>query len=227
MTSDAATVSINVTEVNDPVVVVNDSKSTAEDTALTFPASDLTANDNAGPNESDQTLTVSGVILTPDTHGSVMLNAGQITYTPAANYNGAASFDYQVCDNGTTGGAPDHLCGTGTVNVTVDSVNDNPVAVNDAAATNEDTSVTIDVLANDSDIEGDALSLASATNGSNGTVTIVNNKAVYTPNADFNGGDSFSYTASDGHGGSATGTVTVTINPVNDAPVAKADSSHY
>ena len=220
LTSEAATVSITVTEVNDPVIVANDSKSTPEDTALTFPASDLTANDSAGPNESDQTLTVTGVITTPDTHGSVALNAGQITYTPAANYNGPASFDYQVCDNGTTNGSPDHQCGTGTVNITVDSVNDNPIAANDAATTDEDTPVIIDVVSNDTDVDGDLLTLDSVNSAANGTVTISSGKALFSPSANFSGTGSFTYVVKDGQGGQATGNVTVTINPVNDAPTA-------
>jgi hypothetical protein len=66
------------------------------------------------------------VSATADTHGTVSLSSGTITYSPDANYNGAASFTYQVCDNGTTDGAPDSKCTNGTVNVTVNSVNDAP-----------------------------------------------------------------------------------------------------
>jgi len=66
------------------------------------------------------------VSATADTHGTVSLSSGTITYSPDQNYNGAASFNYQVCDNGTTNGAPDSKCTTGTVNVTVNSVNDAP-----------------------------------------------------------------------------------------------------
>ena len=90
-----------------------------------FAASDLTANDVAGPaNESNQTLTVTGVAATAATHGTVVLNADNtVTYTPAANYNGPASFSYTITDDGTTAGVLTPLSATGTVNVTVTEVN--------------------------------------------------------------------------------------------------------
>jgi DNA/RNA endonuclease G (NUC1) len=223
--SNTATVSINVTEVNDAPVANNDDKTASEDTALTFPASDLAGNDTTGAaNEGGQTLTVSNVIATGNTHGTVSLDGGQVTYTPAANYNGPASFDYTVCDNGTTNGAANSQCATGTVNVTVSTTNDNPVAVNDTASTDEDTAVTINVTANDNDLDGDGLSPESAGNGAHGTTAIVGNDVVYTPAANYNGSDSFTYTVSDGQGGTASATVAVTINPVNDAPTANSQS---
>src|SRR5258707_282807 len=79
----------------------------------------------------------------------------------AADCNVPASCDYHVCDDGTTNGAPDPKCTTGTVNVTVNSVNDNPVAVNDSATTDEDNAVSIDLVANDTDVDGDTLTLFS------------------------------------------------------------------
>src|SRR5207247_3579104 len=84
---------------------------------------------------------------------SVVLQSGQVVYTPDANYNGPASFNYQICDDGTTNGAPDPKCATGTVNVTVTEVNDDPVAANDAKSTSEDGSLSFpasDLTANDS-----------------------------------------------------------------------------
>jgi DNA/RNA endonuclease G (NUC1) len=225
LTSAAATVSINVTEVNDAVVVGDDSNITAEDTALSFPAGDLTINDNAGANEGGQTLTVMNVTQTLNTHGTVSLVSGQVTYIPDGNYNGPASFDYQVCDNGTTNGAPDAQCGTGVVNITVVSVNDNPVAVSDAATTDEDTPVTIDVIANDTDSDGGTPALTSVGGAANGSVSIQSGQAVFSPGANYSGTGSFSYTVIDGQGGTATGSVTVTINPVNDAPTANARSA--
>jgi DNA/RNA endonuclease G (NUC1) len=222
-----ATVTLNVTEVNDDPIAVNDSKQTTEDSTLNFAASDLTGNDSAGANESGQTLVIDMAISTPSTHGSVVLSAGQITYTPAADFNGPASFDYQVCDNGTTNGLADSKCTIGTVNVTVDSVNDNPVAVDDSATTNEDTSVTIDVVANDTDVDsGDTVTLEGVSNPVNGSVSINSGQAVFSPEADFHGTGSFDYSVSDGHGGTATGHVTVTVNSVNDNPVAVADSAN-
>ena len=225
--SNTSTVSILVTEVNDPPTATNDSKTTAEDTALTFAASDLTANDSPGPaDESNQTLTVTAVSPTADTHGTVALAAGQVTYTPAADYNGPASFSYTVCDNGTTTGSPDSKCTDATVNVNVTPVNDAPVASDDSAATDEDTSVQVSVLSNDTDVDGDALAVTAFTQGAHGSVTNNNGVLTYTPAHDYNGADSFTYTVTDNGttNGSpdpktATATVHITINPVNDPPV--------
>jgi DNA/RNA endonuclease G (NUC1) len=224
-TSNTATVTISVLEVNDAPTATADSKSTDEDTALTFAASDLTANDSTGPsNESSQTLTVTSVSSTVDTHGSVALDGGNVTYTPAPNYNGSASFTYQVCDNGFTAGLSDSLCTTSTVNVTVNSINDGPTASNDSATTDEDTPVTIDVLANDTDADNDSLTITAVSTPSHGGAVISNGKLVYTPNANYNGGDSFTYTITDGQL-SATATVNVTVSSVNDAPSATNDSA--
>jgi DNA/RNA endonuclease G (NUC1) len=224
LTSTAATVSITVTEVNDAVVAANDEKDAQEDTALIFPSSDLTTNDNAGPNEATQTLTVTNVISTPDTHGTVALDSGQVTYTPAAGYNGPANFDYQVCDNGTTNGAAAAQCAIARVNVTVASVNDGPVAVDDSATTDEDQAVSVDVIANDTDSDGGTPTLESVGGATNGSVSIVSGAAVFTPNANYHGTGSFTYVVSDGQGGTDTGDVTVTINAVNDAPTANPQS---
>ncbi|MCC7261084.1 MAG: tandem-95 repeat protein [Candidatus Latescibacteria bacterium] len=103
--------------------------------------------------------------------------------------------------------------------------NQPPVANSDAATTNEDTPIDIAVLGNDSDPDGDALSLTAVTQGAKGTVVILANQTVrYTPNANLNGPDSFTYTISDGKGGTATARVDVTITAVNDPPAAKDDT---
>ena len=118
------TVSITVTEVNDTPVAVGDSISVDEDDSRTF---DVRTNDNAGPNESGQTLTAT--IFTNPTHGDVVDNLdGTFTYTPDAGYNGLDGFIYRLCDDGTTNGAADVKCTTvgATVDVQVDSVNDAP-----------------------------------------------------------------------------------------------------
>ena len=100
-----------------------------------------------------------------------------------------------------------------------------PVALEDSAATNEDTPVTISVLANDTDDDGDTLSVISVTQGSQGGVTNNGTTVTYTPDENVNGGDSFTYTISDGKGDTVTATVTVTINPVDDPPVAANDAA--
>jgi hypothetical protein len=102
-----------------------------------------------------------------------------------------------------------------------------PLARNDDVATAEDTAVTIQPLANDSDPNGDSLKVSSIGNPSNGRARLSANSAVisYVPNADFFGQDSFTYEISDGFGGTASATVTVTVAAVNDAPIARADSA--
>ena len=218
--SNVATVSINVTADNDAPVANNDTKSTNEDTLLTFPASDLVANDSAGPaNESDQTLTVTAVGNAVD--GTVSLQSGTITFTPAPNFSGPASFKYTVCDSGTPS-----KCSvmTAIVNVNVNPVNDAPVATNDTATTNEDVSTDINVLANDTDVDSATLTAVvvngpahgSVTQGPNGTLT-------YTPAADYNGSDGFTYKANDGAADSNVATVSITVNSVNDEPTAVDD----
>jgi hypothetical protein len=122
LTSASRTVTITVNCINDPPLANSDSKSTFEDEALVFPASDLTANDTAGAtNETGQILNVSSVTATGDTHGIVGLASGAVTYTPDPGYVGAASFDYEVCDDGMSGNppSPDPQCATGTVNIRV------------------------------------------------------------------------------------------------------------
>src|SRR5215510_2407179 len=228
VSSNTSSVSITIAEVNDDVTAADDNKSTNEDTTLNFPASDLTGNDSAGPaNESGQTLTVTSVTPTANTHGTVSLNSGQVSYSPADNYNGAASFTYQVCDNGTTNGASDSKCATGTVNVTVNPVNDTPVVANDAYNTNEDTTLNgSSVLANDSDVDNDPLTAELVSTTHHGVLNFnVDGTFTYSPAANYNGPDSFTYKAKDpSNAESNVATVSLTINPVNDPPVAANDS---
>jgi len=105
--------------------------------------------------------------------------------------------------------------------------NSPPVANADSPTTNEDNAVTVAVLTNDTDADGDILSVTNKTDGAHGTVVInPDNTVTYTPNANYNGSDNFTYTASDGLGGNTVGTVNVAINPVNDPPVAVGDSAN-
>ncbi|EJL6722228.1 tandem-95 repeat protein, partial [Vibrio alginolyticus] len=150
-------------------------------------------------------------------NGTVSVNPdGSVTYTPNDNYHGADSFTYIV----TSGGVSEST----TVNVDVTPVNDAPVATNDNAVTDEDTPVTIDVLPNDTDIDGDTLSIQSASvPEAQGKVEIVDGKLVFTPAENFNGDAEITYTITDG---SLTdqAKVAVTVNPVNDAPTIKVDA---
>ena len=109
--------------------------------------------------------------------------------------------------------------------VTATPVNTAPTAVDDATTTAEGTAVDIDVVANDTDLEGDTLQVTSVTMPSNGTAVIKSGSATtitYTPNAGFHGSDSFTYVASDGNGGTDTGTVTVTVTAVDDEPANRS-----
>jgi VCBS repeat-containing protein len=98
-----------------------------------------------------------------------------------------------------------------------------PVARDDDATTDEDTAVNVPVLANDTDADNDTLTVSAWTQGQHGSVSLNNDGTLkYTPDANYNGSDSFSYTISDGQGGIASATVAITVTPVNDAPVANA-----
>jgi hypothetical protein len=202
-----ATVTITVEAVNDAPVAGDDDATTWEDTAVTI---DVLGNDSDVDGDS---LTVESA--TGATNGSVTIAGdGSVTYTPDLDFHGTDSFTYTVDD---ASAEPT----VATVNVTVEPVSDAPVAGDDDATTREDTAVTIDVLGNDSDIEGDSLKVDSATNGTNGSVTTAEDGSVtYTPAPDFHGTDSFTYAVADSTGAHTMATVTITVEPVNDAPVA-------
>ncbi|MBO0236466.1 tandem-95 repeat protein [Vibrio parahaemolyticus] len=150
-------------------------------------------------------------------NGTVIVNSdGTVTYTPNDNYVGEDTFTYVV----TSGGVSEST----TVEVNVTPVNDAPVAKGDIATTQEDTAVTIDVLPNDTDVDGDTLSIQSASVPSDqGTVEIVDGKLVFTPAENFNGDAEITYTVTDGQL-TDEAKVTVTVNPVNDAPTIKVDA---
>jgi LPXTG-motif cell wall-anchored protein len=153
-------------------------------------------------------------------HGSVTVNGnGTIDYTADAAYAGADSFGYQICDN-------DGACTSATVNITVTSLagNSPPTAVNDFDTTDEDTAVRITVRNNDSDPDGDSLSIGSFTQSIHGTVRLAGGALRYTPDSNWNGTDSFTYEVCDPDGACDTATVTVVVAPVNDAPVAYDDA---
>ena len=206
-----AVVAIAVNAVNDPPVASDDSAVTGRDTPAVI---DVLANDSDVDGDALEVIDLGD----PD-YGSVVDNGdGTVTYTPQPAYVGDDSFTYTVGDG--KGGTD-----TAAVNVTVTQPNDPPVAQDDSAATNEDTPVVIDVLANDSDANGDALTVVSAGGAANGVVTNNGTDVTYAPDADFNGIDAFTYTVSDGKGGQDTAAVTVSVTAVNDPPVA-ADEAY-
>jgi hypothetical protein len=212
------TVTVTVSNVNDAPTAANDSHITAEDTAV---AINVRANDSDLDNDA---LTIASI--TQASHGSVMIgtgvNAGQIVYAPSANFAGTDSFTYTISDG--NGGA------TAAVTVTVTAVNDAPVAANDGATMVEDAAVTINVTANDGDVDGDALSVTTVSTPAHGIATLITSgldagKVSYTPQINFTGADSFTYTIGDGAGGTATASVAVTVTAVNDAPAAANDAA--
>ncbi len=187
-----------------------------------------TVTEDSGPNSVDvlgndsdpdgDTLTVTAV--TQGAGGSVAITGGGtgVSYTPNPNFFGPDTFTYTISDG--NGGAD-----TATVNVTVTPVQDAPVANDDAATVAEDSAGNIiNVLGNDSDADGDALVITSVTQGLSGSAGNNGTSVSYTPNPDFFGSDSFTYTVTDGNGNFVTATVNVTVTNVNDAPVANDDS---
>ncbi|MFC1877149.1 Ig-like domain-containing protein [Thermodesulfobacteriota bacterium] len=214
--TDTATVEVTIDPENDAPVANNDTASTDEDTAVVV---DVLANDTDV--DAGDTLTVSAV--SQGTNGSVSItnNGNNVTYTPNADFNGSDSFTYTAYDG--TPGSTD----TATVNVTIGAENDPPVANDDSASTDEDTAVIIDVLDNDTDTDGDPLEVSNVTDGNYGSVSITNNgtNVTYTPDTDFNGPDIFTYTASDGNGGTNTATVSISVSAENDPPVANDDTA--
>ena len=207
-----ATVNVSVREVlpNAIPVANTDTSSTTEDSATT--SISVLSNDTDADGD---TLSITAVIQ--GSNGSVAINADTVIYTPNLNFNGSDSFTYTISDG--NGGSD-----TGTVNVTVTPVNDIPVANDDAVVIVEDTVASaITILANDTDAEGNTLSVTTVTQGANGNVVITGNTVSYTPNTHFNGSDTFNYTIDDGSGGNATATVSVTVTPVNDTPAANDD----
>src|SRR5262249_37529116 len=153
--------------------------------------------------------------VTQPAHGSASFTPTNATYTPAANYNGPDSFTYSVSDG--HGGTA-----TGTVNVNVTAVNHPPVAVADSGSTAGDTQVAFNVRGHDTDVDGDSLAVTAVTQPAHGSASFTASGATYTPAANYNGSDSFTYTISDGHGGTASAAVSVTVTAVNDPPIAAA-----
>jgi VCBS repeat-containing protein len=202
---------------NQPPVANDDAYSTDEDTTLLVVAPGVLGNDSDADGDP-----LTAALDTGPGNGTLTLNAdGSFTYTPDSDFNGIDSFIYHAND-----GSADS--NNATVTITVDAVNDPPVANDDAATTDEDTAVTIDfadVLVNDVDVDGDALIVSSVTSPANGTLIDNGDDTVtYTPDANFNGDDSFTYTANDGQANSNVATVTINVIPVNDPPVATDDA---
>ncbi|WP_228842906.1 tandem-95 repeat protein [Vibrio parahaemolyticus] len=200
---------LDILPINDAPNAENDVITTEEDTAVRI---DVLVNDS---DVEGDVLSIQSASV-PSEQGSVDIVDGKLVFTPAENFNGEATITYIVTDGDLTDEAK--------VTVTVTPVNDSPVAVDDTVSTQEDTVVTIDVLPNDSDVDGDKLSIQSASvPEAQGKVEIVEGKLVFTPAENFNGDAEITYTVTDGQL-TDEAKVTVTVNPVNDAPIIKVDA---
>ncbi len=226
VSGETQTVTVTINGVNDAPIAENDSFSVQQD--MTSGVIDLLVNDT---DIEDDSLSITEIAGTPIVLGTMQTidipNAtvniaanGDITVTPDTGFSGTVSFNYTITDgNGGTSFA------TVTGNVSpidlpvVEPVNNPPTAIDDSATTPEETPVRIEVLGNDSDIDGDTLTVTQVGSPENGIATLNSDGSIsYTPNPNFNGTDSFTYTITDGNGGTSTAEVIVTVTPENDVP---------
>jgi VCBS repeat-containing protein len=206
-----AKVTITVTPVNDVPAAVNDTYMTKEDTAL---SGNVSTNDTPSGDGGNVWSLESG-----PTHGTLALNAdGSFVYMPEANYNGVDSFSYRITD-------VDGDTSTATAMIMVNPADDFPEAVNDIYTTNEDTVLSGSVSANDTP-SGDGGNVWSLESGpTHGTLALnPDGSFLYTPAANYNGPDSFTYKITDADGDSSTATAMITVNPADDFPEAVNDS---
>ncbi|TLN18080.1 tandem-95 repeat protein, partial [bacterium] len=194
--------SITVKNVNDAPVATAQSVTTAEDTAkaITLAGTDV-----------DSGTTLTYAIVAQPAHGTLTGTAPSVTYTPAANYNGADSFTFKVND-----GAADSTAAT--VSITVTGANDAPVATAQSVTTAEDTAKAITLAGTDVD-SGTTLTYAIVAQPAHGTLTGTAPSVTYTPAANYNGADSFTFKVNDGAADSTAATVSITVTGANDAPV--------
>jgi uncharacterized repeat protein (TIGR01451 family) len=202
--TDTATVTITVNGVNDAPTNISLSNSSV---AENRPSGTTVGSFSTADPDTGDTFTYSLVSGAGDNDNASFAIVGN-------NLRTAAVFDYETKNSYSI---RVRSTDSGTLHyekvfiITVSQGNDPPVAVDDSDTTPENTPVTIDVLNNDSDPDGDTLTVASVTQGTHGSVINNGNDVTYTPGSGFSGTDSFGYTVSDGHGGTDTATVTVTV----------------
>ncbi|MGH3714448.1 MAG: Ig-like domain-containing protein [Micromonosporaceae bacterium] len=202
---------------NQPPVAADDAYAAIEDTTLNVAAPGVLGNDTDADGDP-----LTAILVSNPSHGTLTLNAdGSLAYVPAANYNGPDSFTYRASD----GSANSNVA---TVSLTVSAVNDAPIVNADSYVVTEDTPLVVPapgVLGNDTDVDGDPLSASLGSAPLHGSVLLNGDGSFsYTPAANYNGPDSFTYTASDGTATSPEATVLLDVTPVNDQPVAVNDS---
>lgn len=237
-----ATLTIQISEVNDPPAPFGKNVSVNEDTTLDIDGQAFTSNISRGPFEDTQTLTIKSVQLLTAGAGTVSLVNGNIRFVPSGNFNGVAEVLYTVEDNGTTAGTLDPKTASATLTISVSAVNDAPITVAKTLPTpptvylegNSTTIPTADVIAGDKpgpdNESAQSVSLVeivgTLTTTKGGTITRQGSNLIYTPPQFFNslvdGQDSFVYSIIDNGTPalSATGTVNLYISEVNNPPVA-------
>lgn len=202
----SATATVNITVADAPPIAVDDTATTARNTPVEI---NVLANDSDPDGPTPNLVEVS----TP-ANGRAEIIGNRVRYTPNSNFAGIERFTYTIRDSAGN---------TARANVTVTVANAAPIAVDDTERTLGTAPVTINVLANDRDPEGDSLTVVSVSTPANGRAFIDGNRVVYTANAGFAGVDTFTYVVRDAFGATATGTVRVTVD-ANRAPTANADS---
>ncbi|QDV27493.1 Ig-like domain-containing protein [Aureliella helgolandensis] len=217
-----ATVTVQVTDINDPPVALNDTFSVVRNSNQNV--LEVLANDSTGVDDSNsETLTISAV-STGSAGGTIQVGPSGLTlrYTPLTGFQGSETFTYTLSDG--RGGTD-----TGTVSVSVDLQNPPPTPVNDSFTVAEDAAqASFDVLANDSSDDPDETLSVSAVGvskvGSTVTVSSDGLQVLYKPGANFSGTEILTYTLRDSGGATSDGLMTFTVTPVNDAPDAVDDT---
>ncbi|WP_318523005.1 retention module-containing protein, partial [Photobacterium leiognathi] len=227
-----STVTIHVTPINDAPVANPDGFVTDEDTSITV---DLTKNDHDVDGDKLTVKEINGTSLTGgeqtivvDNGKIVIADDGGMTFIPSDNYHGDVTVPYTITDGDKSASS--------TVTIHVTPVNDAPVANPDSFTTDEDTSITVDLIKNDHDVDGDTLTIKEingtpVTPGHEQTIVVDNGKIViahdggmtFVPSDNYHGDVTVPYTITDGDK-TATSTVTIHVTPVNDEPVANPDS---
>jgi VCBS repeat-containing protein len=211
-------VDFSAAPVNQAPVANNDGYSTNEDTTLNVAAPGVLGNDT----DADSDPLTAHLSSGPSHASSFTLNLnGSFTYTPDTNWNGTDSFQYRAYDGSL-------YSNVATVQITVNAVNDAPVADNDAYTTDEDTTLNVaapGVLDGDTDADGDPLTAQLDTGPAHAQSFMLNpdGSFLYDPDLNWFGTDTFTYHANDGTADSNVAIVTITVNPVNDPPVANDD----
>ncbi|MEX1377281.1 MAG: Ig-like domain-containing protein [Eubacteriales bacterium] len=209
--TDSAVITVTVNSINDTPTAGDDSSTTDEDTSVTITYGTNDRNPDGGGSISVDAASAQG--------GTIVDNGdGTFTYTPSLNFYGTDTFTYSITDG-------DGDNSTATITITVNAVDEVPTAIDDVTTTNEDTAVIISYVLNDSNPDGGGSITVDAVSTAGGSIADNNNGTfTYTPLENFNGTDTFGYTITDGDGDFAAATITITIDPVEDAPIADDDN---